>query len=669
MTVFSPSPIYHLGNIYPTCNDPTPVNDIYQPSGCRPANAGPVQKELGHYCPLCGNPISVAGGNKFEQVTDFETATPDKLAFTRYYNSGFPAQQTTMLGYAWRTTFDSYIDTSDSPGWVYIYRPDGQVVEMDYNSTLGWYVYTHNIDLTLTHTAPTWTLTDSDDTVWTYSQTTNFVAVLSSIRYRGGYTQTLQYNTSNQLTSVTDSYGRALQFTFQNGVVQTMTAPDGGVYSYLYQTPPNGSGNLLVRVVKPGVSQTSPPQNYLYQNSSFPMALTGIVDDDGNQYATFTYEQYGRPVTSQHAGGADSTTVAYNDTTNSRTVTNALNEQQIYKFSTIQQARVVSEIDRIADGSTPAASYLYSYDATGFLNGTTDWNNVVTSWTNNSRGEALSITYAVGTPQARTVSYTWAANFRLPTQIVEPGRTTSFTYDANGNLLSKTATDTTIATTPYSTSGNTRSWSYSYSATGQRLTATDPNGHTTSYGYDASGTLVSVTNAIGQVTQVTSHDGAGRPLTAVDANGVTTTLTYAPQGWLTSMAVAGSGGTATTTIAYDAIGEITQITRPDGSFLAYTYDAAHRLTQVSDAAGETISYTLDAMGDRTQTQIAASGGAIAKSQSQVFDDLGRLLQSIGAAGQTTGYAYDNNANLTADHRPAGERDQPLLRRAEPPHRR
>ncbi len=52
------------------------------------------------------------------------------------------------------------------------------------------------------------------------------------------------------------------------------------------------------------------------------------------------------------------------------------------------------------------------------------------------------------------------------------------------------------------------------------------------------------------------------------------------------------------------------------------------------------------MGDRTQTQIAASGGAIVKAQSQVFDDLGRLLQNIGAAGQTTGYAYDNNANVT-----------------------
>ncbi len=437
---------------------------------------------------------------------------------------------------------------------------------MDYNSNIGWYVYTHDMDFTLTHTGSNtgsiWVLSDSDDTIWTYTQISGQVAVLSSIQYRGGYTQTLSYNSSNQLASVTDSYGRSLLFTYQNGVLQTMTAPDGGVYTYLYQTPPNGGSSLLVRVVKPGVSPTSPPQNYLYQNSSFPMALTGIVDDDGNQYASFSYEQYGRPVTSQHAGGADSTTVAYNDTTNARTVTNALGEQQTYLFSQQQGSRKVTEIDRVADASTPAASYHYSYDSNGFLDGTTDWNGVVTSWTNNARGEPLSITYAKGTPQARTVTYTWHATFRLPIEIVEPGRTTSFTYDANGNLLTKAATDTTTATTPYSTNGTTRTWSYSYSATGQRLTATDPDGNVTTYGYDASGTLVSVTNALGQVTQVTSHDGAGRPLTTVDANGVTTTLAYAPQGWLTSTAVAGPAGTETTTIAYDAIGQITEITSP-----------------------------------------------------------------------------------------------------------
>ena len=42
---------------------------------------------------------------------------------------------------------------------------------------------------------------------------------------RGGYTQTLQYNASNRLTSVTDSYGHQMLFTLQNGLVSTITAP------------------------------------------------------------------------------------------------------------------------------------------------------------------------------------------------------------------------------------------------------------------------------------------------------------------------------------------------------------------------------------------------------------------------------------------------------------
>ena len=34
---------------------------------------------------------------------------------------------------------------------------------------------------------------------------------------RDGYTQTLQYNASNQLATVTDSFGRTLSFTYLTG--------------------------------------------------------------------------------------------------------------------------------------------------------------------------------------------------------------------------------------------------------------------------------------------------------------------------------------------------------------------------------------------------------------------------------------------------------------------
>jgi hypothetical protein len=395
---------YGVAGIMPVCV--SGVNDATQPSGCRPVNAAPVNKELGYYCPVRGNPICVAGGNKFENVTDFETPTPDKLGFVRYFNSGNPGAPPTILGSGWRSVFDSFIDTTNSSGPVYIYRPEGQVLTMDFNSSTGWYPNESDVDLKLTHSGSTWTLTDSDDTVWTYTNLTSNAAVLSSIKRRSGYTQTLQYNASNQLSSVTDSYGRTLTFTLQNGVVQTMTVPDGSVYSYIYQTSSGGGATQLVRVVKPGHSPTSPPQNYVYENTSFPFALTGIVDDNGNRYATFTLEQYGRPTTSQHAGGADSTSVTYGDTDNSRVISNPLNEQDTYHFSFVQNARKVTEIDRAASASTPAASSFYSYDANGFLSSTTDWNGIVTTRTNDPRGLPLSVTAASGTPQARTVTYT-----------------------------------------------------------------------------------------------------------------------------------------------------------------------------------------------------------------------------------------------------------------------
>ena len=87
-------------------------------------------------------------------------------------------------------------------------------------------------------------------------------------------------------------------------------------------------------------------QTYLYENTNLPFALTGIIDEDGNRYATWTYDANGRGLSSQHAGGADLTTISYDDTTGNRTVTNALGEQMLYKFTALQDVPKVTEIDR-----------------------------------------------------------------------------------------------------------------------------------------------------------------------------------------------------------------------------------------------------------------------------------------------------------------------------------
>ena len=58
---------------------------------------------------------------------------------------------------------------------------------------------------------------------------------MTSIKARNSYTQTLNY-TGSQLTSVTDSFGRSLQFSYQNGLLQTLTTPDSLVLTYGYSS-------------------------------------------------------------------------------------------------------------------------------------------------------------------------------------------------------------------------------------------------------------------------------------------------------------------------------------------------------------------------------------------------------------------------------------------------
>ncbi|MWK54775.1 RHS repeat protein [Pseudomonas otitidis] len=195
-----------------------------------------------------------------------------------------------------------------------------------------------------------------------------------------------------------------------------------------------------------------------------------------------------------------------------------------------------------------------------------------------------------------------------------------------------------------------RSWSYTYTASGQIETADGPRTDVqdiTRYTYDAQGHLTTVTNALGHVTQLSSFDSYGNPQTVIDPNGVTTTLGYTPQGWLASVSVGGG----TTAFEHDAIGQITRVTRADGSWLAYTWDDARRLTKITNNLGEQVEFDLDAMGNRTAQRIKDATNSLTQQQQWVYDELGRLLRSVGANGQTHSQQYDLNDNPTTDTNP------------------
>jgi RHS repeat-associated protein len=190
-----------------------------------------------------------------------------------------------------------------------------------------------------------------------------------------------------------------------------------------------------------------------------------------------------------------------------------------------------------------------------------------------------------------------------------------------------------------------RSWTYTYTALGLIETADGPRtdvSDITRYAYDAQGHLTTVTNALGHVTTLSNFDELGHPQTVVDVNSVSSSLTYAPQGWLASISTAGS----VTSFAHNAVGDITKVTRGDGSSLTYTWDDARRLTAISNNLGETVEYSLDAMGNRTAQRLKDASNNLTKQNTWVYDELGRLLKSVGAGNQTHQQAYDLNDNPT-----------------------
>ena len=169
----------------------------------------------------CGDPISIGTGNLYEKITDYQSAGGNRLAFERYYNSlGNLETFASTLGAKWRSTYDRYIRIINSSS-VTVEGADGQDVNFNLNGST--WTPDSDVDLSLVQSGSSWILTDKDDTVETYSTVNPTEATLQSIRARNGYTQTLTYNSSNLLTSVIDSYNRSLAFTYQNGLLQTVT--------------------------------------------------------------------------------------------------------------------------------------------------------------------------------------------------------------------------------------------------------------------------------------------------------------------------------------------------------------------------------------------------------------------------------------------------------------
>jgi len=385
-----------------------------------------------------GNPINPATGNKFQPEIIIADSRGD-LNFSLYYNS-VDADSTGDMYIDGRWSAN-YFQSLSSPSSVLgsriiVTRPDQKRYQLSCVSN-GVCAGGADIKFTLEKTATGFTLITENNVSESYDTT----GKLLSITPLSGETLTLSYNTTTDfLETITDSYGRELNFTYDsNRRVETVIDPDGQIYTLTYDVLIVSN---LISVIYPDNTPASngdnPTRQYEYNDPNFASLLTGIVDENGNQFANFGYDAEGRAIFSEHSGGAERVDLVYN-ADGTTTVTDSAGASNIFTFDIVSFVPKTVGITGGQCGSgCSSQGQDQTYDANGFLASRTDFEGNVTNFINNIRGLQESRTEAVGTAEQRTISTEWHPDFRLPTKITEPGKETLFTYDSNGRLLSRT---------------------------------------------------------------------------------------------------------------------------------------------------------------------------------------------------------------------------------------
>ena len=391
-------------------------NVLYSVGGC-PEDVA-ANKGKGAPIRCVANPINIANGNKFQEEVDVSTGSmlPN---FIRYYNAS--EVQDTGLGYGWTSNTIRHRLVIRSNVILHI-GADGKGTYFR-KAGENW-VGDPDIDVTLTELIDRYEVYLPNNDVEQFDVDGRLLVE----RDIAGSTISYEYDANDHIVRITSSFGRAINFQYDtDDHLAQVKDSKGGIYQYAYSS----NGNLSTVTYPDGRKRF-----YHYGYTNYPHALTGITDENNNRYATWTYDEEGRAISSEHANGVDKTTLTYN-ADGTTTVTNPLGKQTTYHFTTIHGVKKVIQVEGHPTTSCEGANKSYSYDANGNIASKTDWNGVTTTYTYDmNRNLELTRTEAAGTSQERTITTEWHSQFRLPTKITEPGKITEYSYDTQGRQLS-----------------------------------------------------------------------------------------------------------------------------------------------------------------------------------------------------------------------------------------
>ena len=439
-------------------------------------------------------------------------------------------------------------------------------------------------------------------TVYTYTPAGKVASITDAV----GGVRRFEYNAAGELVAqVAPDGARTVREINELGYTVAETDPLGNVTKFVH----DGMGRVTEKIDPAGnvwasrynaadtlVEHTDPTG--VLTRVSRDSAAGEITHQDGvGNTATVGFDALGRVMSSIDPSGAV-TSWAYQFLTNTTAASSGEGDREpAHRQGASEPVRVQDPTENLV--RVPGAHALRTCtDAAGQVSGEVC----------DAAGRVLRQVSASGA----VTEYSYDACGRVASVTDADGMMTEYRYDADSRLVAKTRAGVVVE-------------SFVYDACGRLLERRAGTKLVGRYAYDAAGRVVRCVDAAWG-TRSFSYDACGRVVKAVSGVGGTCFFDYDGAGRLLARRVATSEGFATTSYAYDAVGNVVSVTDPLGAVTKYAYDGAHRCTEVMNPDGSRVSYAYDGAGEVASMHVAKPGERLGRlACAWVRDRAGRCL--------------------------------------------
>ena len=680
-----------------------------------------------------GDPVNMADSSFRVTATDLSLgqSEPRGITFTRFYSSGRRQLNPATMGYGWTHNYNLTLDEVSSPTASLGGTIPAQMAPMlvascaalnFYDTQLSpknWMVTAliakWGIDQTISNAV---TVALGNDTIQfikqpdgSFTPPANCTMTLSKgstylLKERRG--NAFVFNSSRQLTTITNPSGNALNLSYTSGRLtsisdwknRSLTLTYSGTPLSLTQVSDNSSPTRFVSYGyvtngdgKPDLVWARDPESktnrYLYDsshqitatydalnqlvvsniNDSFGRVTTQFAQGDLNKMWQFYWSGWQTvaqdPASSKHRYFFDDKAreIGYLDPLGN--FRQRIYDGQDHVVMTISPMNETNQF--IYDGSHNVTNFIdalgfqyqFVYDSQNNLLRSIDPLNNISRFGFNSRFQLKGATNGADD----WVTYDYNAGDGTLTNRTDAGGATSFGYDSFGNLSS------------IGYPGGLGGESFVNSQRGNVTSHTDARGYVTTYQYSLRGEL---TNAIAPTNLTTSvaYDAVGNVRSVKNPRGFSVVNTWSPTRKLTSTALPTTPqGTPVVTNIYDGRDWLMQSIDPLQRLTAYTNDVAGRPLTIIDPLQRPTTFGFDADGRRTAATNAAqeftqlhwsSRGEntlftdpAGHSVGHLYDAAGNMIRLTNRNGRVWQFQYDGANRLTNTISPFGGRQTKL----------